>query len=398
MRSRGNRALATLAVGAVVTSLAACSSSDSASGGGVDLSDGLQIVTTIPQIADFTTELTRGLPVEVDVSSLIKPGDPVHGFEPTAADVMTLSEADIAIENGLGLEPWFDSMLSGSRFAGERFEAAPAQAPGDGAQADHAHSHSHSADEHAGHDHDHGEGHDHEHGGDHDHEGHDHEHGEGHDHEHGEGHDHVGHDHDGHDHDHDGRNPHAWTSPAGATGMVNQIGARLEALLPDHAATIHQNRDAYLERIGQLDTWIRDNINAVPKNERVLVTDHHALDEFAEQYDVHLVGSVISGWDDAAEPSAQELDQLIRDMKAANAKAIFTERDLSPSTVDMIARETGAQVFSGEDALYADTLGMPGTPEGTWLGAQVHNVRALMKAWNTEAKPLPDAVLAGGNS
>lgn len=381
MRSCGNRALATLAVGAVVTSLAACSSSDSASGGGVDLSDGLQIVTTIPQIADFTTELTQGLPVEVDVSSLIKPGDPVHGFEPTAADVVTLSEADIAIENGLGLEPWFDSMLSGSRFDGEWFEAAPGQAPSDGAHAEHAHSHSHSADEQGAHDHDHD---------------HDHEHGD--DHEHGEGHDHVGHDHDGHDHDHDGRNPHAWTSPAGATGMVNQISERLEALLPDHAATIHQNRGAYLQRISQLDAWIRDNINAVPRNERVLVTDHHALDEFAEQYDVHLVGSVISGWDDAAEPSAQELDQLIRDMKAANAKAIFTERDLSPSTVDMIARETGAQVFSGEDALYADTLGMPGTPEGTWLGAQVHNVRALMKAWNTEAKPLPDAVLAGVNS
>jgi hypothetical protein len=32
-------------------------------------------------------------------------------------------------------------------------------------------------------------------------------------------------------------------------------------------------------------------------------------------------------------------------------------------------------------SLYADTLGDPGSPEGTLIGAELHNARAMAEAW-----------------
>ena len=37
---------------------------------------------------------------------------PVHDYEPTPADIIRLSEADLFFYHGLGLEPWVESTLS----------------------------------------------------------------------------------------------------------------------------------------------------------------------------------------------------------------------------------------------------------------------------------------------
>jgi zinc/manganese transport system substrate-binding protein len=37
-------------------------------------------------------------------------------------------------------------------------------------------------------------------------------------------------------------------------------------------------------------------------------------------------------------------------------------------------------VVGGEDALFGDSLGEPGTPEGTYLGALRHNTQVIVSA------------------
>ena len=46
----------------------------------------------------------------VDVQSIIPSGGEIHGYEPTTGDIVALSEADLFIYNGAGLEPFVESL------------------------------------------------------------------------------------------------------------------------------------------------------------------------------------------------------------------------------------------------------------------------------------------------
>lgn len=69
------------------------------------------VLTTFTVIADMVREVGGD---EVRVESITKPGAEIHGYEPTPSDLVAVSSADLVINNGLGLERWFESFMSGT--------------------------------------------------------------------------------------------------------------------------------------------------------------------------------------------------------------------------------------------------------------------------------------------
>ncbi len=70
----------------------------------------LTVVTTSFAGFDFARQLTKNATDgSVDLILLGKAGQDMHSFEPTAADIMTLSKADILVE--VGNESWLDATL-----------------------------------------------------------------------------------------------------------------------------------------------------------------------------------------------------------------------------------------------------------------------------------------------
>ena len=71
--------------------------------------------------------------------------------------------------------------------------------------------------------------------------------------------------------------------------------------------------------------------------------------------------------------------------------AIFFESAIPIDTVEAIIEGASAQghnvALGGE--LYADTMGDPGTPEGTYLGMIEHNVTVIVEALGGTVAPLP---------
>lgn len=68
----------------------------------------LVVLATFTVIADMAANVAGE---RARVESLTKPGAEVHGYEPTAADIARASSADLILDNGLGLEAWFDRFL-----------------------------------------------------------------------------------------------------------------------------------------------------------------------------------------------------------------------------------------------------------------------------------------------
>lgn len=62
------------------------------------------VLTTFTVLADMTRNVADG---RVQVASLTRPGAEIHGYEPTPDDLVRGQDADLILENGLGLEAWF---------------------------------------------------------------------------------------------------------------------------------------------------------------------------------------------------------------------------------------------------------------------------------------------------
>ncbi|WP_040702297.1 metal ABC transporter substrate-binding protein [Nocardiopsis ganjiahuensis] len=80
--------------------LSACSTSS----GQTRDDDRLLVLTTFTVIADMAENIADD---RVDVASLTRPGAEIHGYEPTPDDLVRGQDADLILENGLGLEAWF---------------------------------------------------------------------------------------------------------------------------------------------------------------------------------------------------------------------------------------------------------------------------------------------------
>jgi len=352
-------ALLTASVAAL--GLAGCATGPAGADGG----DRLRVVTTTTQITDFTQNVAGDL---VDLTALLAPGASAHHFDPTAAQLQALGQADVLVVNGAGLEEWLDSAIEASGFDGTTVDSSE----GIDLSGEHTHDHGDEGDDHAHEDEAHAD------------EAHaDEAHTD-------EAHTDEAHAEDeAHDHDHADGNPHIWTDPSIASEQVDNIAAGLAAADADNAADFEANAAAYTQQLADLDTWIAENVDAVPEADRVVVSNHDAFHYYLEHYDITFVGSIIPSFEDNAEPSAAELDALVSRIDEYGVKAIFSESSISSKTADAIGAAAGVEVYSGEDALYGDSLGAEGSEGDTYLDATIHNTRLILQSWGAEPTELP---------
>lgn len=96
------RALKFLIAAAVVFVLTGCASATPV------VKDKPLVLTTFSVIADMAREVGGDA---VDVQSITKIGAEIHGYEPTPSDLKRASQADLILDNGLGLERWFEAFV-----------------------------------------------------------------------------------------------------------------------------------------------------------------------------------------------------------------------------------------------------------------------------------------------
>ncbi len=78
------------------------------------------MVTTTTQLTDLAHAVGGE---RVEVYDVVKANIDPHDFEPSPADLKAMAEADVLVENGVGLESWFDQAV---RSAGSRGHAVDA--------------------------------------------------------------------------------------------------------------------------------------------------------------------------------------------------------------------------------------------------------------------------------
>lgn len=351
-----SKPLAALALfGAAAVSVTACAAGGDVAPGGQ--SDRLRVVATTTQLADFASIVGGD---EIELTGLLVAGGSAHHFDPSPADLIALREADVLVVNGAGLDEFIDGAIDASGFIGTIIDAS------DGVDLELAREITlESLD---------GEAHEHEHESD--------------DHSHDDDHDH---DDEGHDHDHGDLNPHLWTSPRFAQGMVHEIGHGFADADPANAELFEQRAHDYMHQLEELDTWVAGQFAAVPPEQRVLVTGHDSMRYFLHDYDIAFAGALLPSFEDNAEPSAAEIDALVAAIKASGVRAIFVESSLSPKLAQAVATEAGVTVVD-EESLFVDSLGPAGSGAETYIAATIHNTRVILEAWGETPDEAPSGL------
>jgi ABC-type Zn uptake system ZnuABC Zn-binding protein ZnuA len=166
----------------------------------------------------------------VAVTSLAGKNTDVHTFEPSPADVQTVTKARLLVMNGLGLDDWLEETITNASASGTPLVKLGADLPGvqllpgeePGTQ-----------------------------------------------------------------------NPHLWMNVKYAELYVDRIATALKAADVAHAAQYDSQVAAYKQRLEALDQKVRSRIATLPEANRKVVMFHDAFPYFAQAYGITIVGVAV---------------------------------------------------------------------------------------------------------
>lgn len=176
--------------------------------------------------------------------------------------------------------------------------------------------------------------------------------------------------------DHAAGDPHMWLNPTLVVTYVENIRDGLIQADPEGAVTYTANADAYIAQLKDLDKWIVGQVDTIPAERRLLVTNHEALGYFAEQYGFTIVDSILPSFSSEATASAQEIAAAIEAIKSSGAPAILLGDVENANLAEQIASETGVQVVSD---LHLESL-TEGEPAPTYIDMMKYNVTRIVEA------------------
>lgn len=157
-------------------------------------------------------------------------------------------------------------------------------------------------------------------------------------------------DHDHEDHDHD-VNPHVWVSISKNIEEVSNIAEELYSLDPNHANEYQDNANEYIAKLENLKTEMHSTLDNIAHKD--IITFHEAFPYFAEEFGLNIVGVIEIEPD--SEPSAKEVENIISIINEKNIKALFTEPQYSSKIADTIAKETGASIYTLDPIVTGDS-------------------------------------------
>ena len=299
---------------------------------GSDAGDGgLDVVVSTTILGDIVENIVGD---SATVEVLMPVGADPHDYQPSSRQVAAISEADLVVVNGLGLEESLVEVLAAASADGANIlEIAPLLDPLPFA---------------AGHDH-------HEEDGDHEEDA-DHEEDEDHEEE-------ADHEED-EDHEEGGLDPHVWLDPVRMVDAVDLIVARLTEV--DSSVDWAVTAAEYKDEIMLADWELQALLGTIPVDSRKLVSNHDSLGYLAARYGFEVIGVVIPGGSTLAEPSSAELADLVHAVEDEGVRAIFAETTQPDVLAEAVAAEVGQDVEIV--TLFTGSLGAPGSGAETYLG------------------------------
>lgn len=167
--------------------------------------------------------------------------------------------------------------------------------------------------------------------------------------------------------------PHIWLDVSLWRQAANTVRNKLSILHPQHADYFMQRWYAYDKQLAELDNWIREQIQQIPRERRVLISAHNAFGYFGAAYDIEVMG--LQGLNTTAEYGLKDISLLKELIKTREIKAVFIESTLPKRSIQALLAGVQAEghglKLGGE--LYTDALGSADSTAATYIAMMRHN-------------------------
>jgi len=176
--------------------------------------------------------------------------------------------------------------------------------------------------------------------------------------------------------------PHVWFDVTLWETAVERVAASLEGIDPVHAEGYRARASSYLEKLEDLNAYVKKRAAEVPSGSRVLITAHDAFNYFGRAYGFEVRG--LQGVSTVTEAGTGDIRTLALLIVERRIPAVFVETSISPRTVEALQEAAAARGYTVGigGGLFSDALGDPGTPEGTYIGMVRHNIDTIVDALN----------------
>jgi ABC-type Zn uptake system ZnuABC Zn-binding protein ZnuA len=268
----------------------------------------LKVVTTTTILADLVSNVGGN---QVEVRFIVPPGVDIHTFQTNPSHSLAISEANVIVSNGFGLDDFLEPVLTGAKqvevvhvVAAEGLPVKPIAEMEFPAENHKQEQEEEMPEQHQG---------------------------------------------EEHGHDHGAGDPHFWQNPLFTIHYVEGIRNSLIQADPDNAEVYKRNTAEYIRQLRELDLEIAQTLNQVPLERRHLVTFHDAFGHFARRYGWRVSAFVPSG---AGEVTPEKVANVIKVMQAEGIPAVFAEPQFRQDVLEQAARDTGIRVGT----IYSDTL------------------------------------------
>ena len=179
--------------------------------------------------------------------------------------------------------------------------------------------------------------------------------------------------------------PHVWMDPSLWAKAAEPVAAALIRLDPAGEMQFQRNLEILKTSFAAIDGYAASAIATIPEHARVLITAHDAFAYFGRRYGLAVEG--IQGLSTETEAGLRRIADLVELVVAGRIPAIFAETSVPDRNLRALiegAAARGHRVVLG-GTLFSDSMGQPGTYEGTYLGMLDHNVTTIVHALGGEA-------------
>lgn len=287
-------------------------------------SDKMKIVTTIFPEYDWVNNILGDNASNAEVTMLLDNGVDLHSFQPTASDILKVSECDLFIYVGGESDEWVEDVLKEATNK-DMIAINLLEVLGDKVVEEEIVEGMQEEEEDEDHDHEHED------------EDHDHEDEDEHEHEHED----IAKEHEHHHDDEVEYDEHVWLSLRNSAILVNNISEAIQKIDPANAETYKKNAASYIEKLNALDADYKAAVSAASNN-TLLFGDRFPFRYLVDDYGLEYYAAFV-GCSAESEASFETIVFLSGKVDELSLPAVLTIEGKDHSIAQTIVENTAAK-------------------------------------------------------
>jgi len=191
--------------------------------------------------------------------------------------------------------------------------------------------------------------------------------------------------------------PHIWFDVALWKKAAKVVMEAFSLYDPQNAGIYKQNTESYLKELNLLQSYIQKKVALLRHERKVLITAHDAFNYFGRGYGFEVMG--LQGISTDSEASVADIQNLSRVIAERKVPAVFVETSISPRYMRALRASVKARGFDVRigGSLYSDSMGSPGTEEGSYIGMFRSNVDTIVESLSRSIEVADSKAEAAGD-